>query len=245
MNEVKITGSMGEIFGVLRLPKREGPMPLVIISHGFGGTYEGNEEVAEYFTEHGFATYNYDFCGGSLESHSAGAMVDMTVLTEARDLNAVMDHFKRDARFDQIFLWGASQGGFVSSYVAGKRPEDVAALVLEFPAYVLQDDARARARADGSFAKTETVMGNPIGRGYNEAAVSFDIYDVIGGYAGDVLLLHGDADPIVPLSYAQRAIQVYHAAELVVMKGQGHGFIGDSRAEALAREAAFIQAHIA
>ena len=143
--------------------------------------------------------FNLDFCGGGLESKSDGSMLEMTVLTEAEDLNAVIDHFKNDPRFTKLFLMGFSQGGFVSSYVAAQRPEDAAGPVLEYPACVLQDDARKRALPDGAFPATSNVMGQTIGRVYNEAAVSFDVYDVIGGYTGKALILHGDQDGIVPL----------------------------------------------
>lgn len=243
MNEIIIPGSLGDIYGILQLPKTDSPVPLIILSHGFGGTHDGNQDYADYFLEQGFATYNFDFCGGGLGSKSAGTMLDMSVLTEVKDLNAIIDHFTMDDRFDRIFLWGASQGGFVSSYAAAQRPGDVAAMALEFPAFVLQDDARRRANADGGFPETESVMGVRIGHIYGEDAVSFDIYDVIGGYSGDVLILHGDRDSIVPLSYSQRAVEVYSSAELVVMEGENHGFMGQARTEAKEREADFFRAH--
>ena len=243
MEEIMIPGSMGDIYGILQLPETDGPVPLVILSHGFGGTLDGNRDCADYFVGQGFATYIFDFCGGGSGSRSAGTMLEMSVLTEARDLDAIIDRFKADARFDRIFLWGASQGGFVSSYAAARRPEDVAAMVLEFPAFVLQDDARARANPDGTFPEYDSVLGARIGRIYDEDAVSFDIYDVIGAYTGDVLILHGDRDGIVPLRYSQRAKAVYASADLVVMAGQDHGFVGQAKAEALEREACFFKAH--
>ena len=243
MNEIIIPGSMGDIYGILQIPENGGSVPLIILSHGFGGTHAGNQDYADYFLDQGFATYNFDFCGGGLGSRSAGTMLEMSVLTEAEDLNAIIEYFKADARFDRVFLWGASQGGFVSSYVAAQRPGDVAAMVLEFPAFVLQDDAKTRANPDGTFPETESVMGIRIGHIYGEDAVSFDIYDVIGGYTGDVLILHGDKDGIVPLSYSQRALEVYSSAELVVMEGQSHGFMGQARAEAKERESDFFRTH--
>ena len=243
MTEIIIQGSMGNLYGILQLPGTEAPYPLIILSHGFGGSHAGNQDYADYFTSHGFATFNFDFCGGGFGSKSDGTMLEMSVLTEAEDLNAIIDHFKTGDRFDCIFLWGASQGGFVSSYVAARKPEDVAAMVLEFPAFVLQDDAKGRANADGSFPDTESVMGITIGHRYGEDAVSFDIYDVIGNYKGDVLILHGDRDGIVPLRYSERAVDVYENAELVVMEGQNHGFIGKARTEAMERETAFFRQH--
>ena len=72
---------------------------------------------------------------------------------------------------------------------------------------------------------------------------SFDIYDVIGNYKGDVLILHGDRDGIVPLRYSERAVDVYENAELVVMEGQNHGFVGKARTGAMERETAFFREH--
>lgn len=243
MDGAMINGSMGRIYGVLQTPSGEGPWPLVILSHGFNGTHGGVMDYAAHFCAQGFAAYCYDFCGGSANSKSEGSMLDMSVLTEAEDLDAVIDHFKADGRFDGILLWGASQGGFVSAYVAARRPADVRAMALEFPAFVIQDDARKRANPDGSFAEQNTALGARIGRKYNEDAVSFDIYDVIGGYDGPVLILHGDRDGLVPISYSRRAAEVYASAEMVVMPGEGHGFMSKARDEAKQRETAFFQAH--
>ncbi len=245
MEKIRIGGSLGEIYGILSMPEREGPVPLVILSHGFGGDLRGNEDYAAFFTRQGFAVYNFDFCGGGRGSRSAGSMLEMTVLTEAEDLGAVMDHFAPDPRFSCTALWGGSQGGFVTAYVSAARPEDAAAVVLEFPAIVLQEDAKKRANADGSFPETSNVMGNIISRRFNEVATSFDLYDLIGAYRGPVLILHGDRDPIVPLSYSERARDLYERAELIVMPGQGHGFTGAARQEAMEKEAAFLKEHMA
>ena len=236
-----IQSSNGKIYGELNIPDAESPIPLVILSHGFGGNLLGNQDYAAHFFSQGFATYNFDFCGGGFGSKSDGTMLDMSVLTEADDLNAIIDFFKDDARFSEIYLWGASQGGFVSAYVASQRPQDVAKVILEFPAIVLQDDAKARANADGSFPETSRVMGVAISRKYNEDAVSFDLYDLIGAYTGPVLILHGDKDPIVPLRYSQRAAEVFPNAELIVMPGQGHGFMGKARTEAMEKETDFFR----
>ncbi len=94
---------------------------------------------------------------------------------------------------------------------------------------------------DGTFPETFSAMNTQISRKFNETAVSFDIYDVIGMYTGDVLIQHGDQDFLVPMSYSQRAAEVFPSAELVVLPGQGHGFRDAGRAEAMERELAFFQ----
>ena len=237
MEELDIPASLGKLYGVFQAPSASAP--LIILSHGFNGCHLGNQDFADFFSAHGFATFCLDFCGGGIRSKSDGELKDMTVLTEAEDLNAVIDYFR--PQFSEIFLWGASMGGFISSYVAAHRPQDVKALAIEFPAYVLQDDAKKRANPDGTFPETFSAMNTQISRKFNETAVSFDIYDVIGMYTGDVLIQHGDQDFLVPMSYSQRAAEVFPSAELVVLPGQGHGFRDAGRAEAMERELAFFQ----
>lgn len=214
------------IYGTLHIPEDGRDVhPLVIMSHGFGGAHWRLDQFASDFVQAGYLAYGFDFCG-SARSQSDGNPLENSVLTEADDLNGVMDVLlqRPDVDRSRVCLFGRSQGGFVSSYVAAQRPADVRALVMFFPAFVLQDDARKRADDQGKFPEASEVMGKTIGRKYNEDAVSFDIYDVIGAYKGKVLIVHGDADAIVPLSYSERAVECYADAQLVVLPGQGHGF---------------------
>ena len=240
MEEIVIQSPNGNVYGVLRLPERKTPVPLVILSHGFGGNHSLDLDSAAYFNKAGFATFSLDFCGGGFNSRSSGTMLDMSVLTEAADLDAVIDHFRSDGRISEICLWGASQGGFVSAYVSARRPGDISAVVLEFPAIVLQDDSEKRRLPDGTFPETSSILGARISRKYDEDATSFNLYDLLPAYTGPVLILHGDQDPIVPLRYSEKAAETYANARLVVLPGQGHGFTGASKHDALAMETEFF-----
>ena len=233
--ELYIPASMGKLFGVFQQP--DNAPALIILSHGFNGSHLGNQDFADFFTSKGFATFCLDFCGGGMDSRSEGAYEEMSVLTEAEDLNDVVDYFL--PKFPVIFLWGASQGGFISSYVAAHRPEDVRALAIEFPAFVLQDDSQKRLNQNAG-----PDMGIQISRKYNLDAVSFDIYDVLPGYTGDVLIQHGDQDRLVPQQYSERAAEAFPSAELIILPGEGHGFRGASRLEAMKREEAFFRNHL-
>ncbi len=245
VTEHLIPGSLGNVYGVLKMPDAGEPVPLVILAHGFGGSHIGGLDYADRFVSGGYAAFSLDFCGGGIFSRSDGSMPEMSVLTEARDLNAVIDYFRDDPRFSDICLWGESQGGFVSSYVAAERPEDIAALVIEYPAYVLQDDAKRRQLPDGSFPERSTLLGMTIGRVYSEDVVSFDIYEHMSAYDGPVLILHGDRDRLVPMAYSEKAVKVFPHAELIVMPGQGHGFMGAGRREAMNTELAFLDRNLA
>ena len=86
-------------------------------------------------------------------------------------------------------------------------------------------------------------MGVKLSRKYDEDATSFDLYDLLPGYPGPVLILHGDRDPIVPLRYSEKAKETFPDAELIVYPGQGHGFNGTALKDALEKETAFFMEH--
>ena len=231
------------LYGELYLPEKEGPLPLVILCHGFGGNRTHMAVYARLFARNGIAAFAFDFIGGGLVSRSDGTMKEMSVLTEAADLDVVMDRMMELPEIDgnHIFLMGASQGGFVCSYTAGKRPGDVAGLIALFPAYVLQDNAWAQTPDPDNIPETISLMGLTLGRIYNADAMSFDIYEVIANYPGKVLILHGTKDFVVPISYSERAAEIFPDAELVRYEGAGHGFQGRDETDAEERSLAFVQ----
>ena len=227
VEELPLKNGERDIYGILYRPVgRKRRWPTVILSHGYGGSAANCVPYAEIFAAHGFACYAFDFCGGGPASRSSGQMIEMSVLTEASDLDAVLAQVRASKYADasRVFLWGESQGGFVSAYVAARRPEMVRGLILFYPAFVLQDAIRARYPNPADIPETAVVMDNRIGAVYARDALSFDIYEVMGRYPGDVLIVHGDCDAMVPLSYSERAQKVYASAELRVIPGGFHGF---------------------
>ena len=245
------------LYGVLFLPDRpwmggktgqekdyrHDSYPLVIGCHGFDGSYSHKLDYARYLAERGIAFYTFDFYGGSRTTMSGGTMEEMSVLTEADDLEAVLRFFRADSRFDpdRILLWGHSQGGYVASYLAGTRPDWVRVLILLYPAYVIQDDAEDYLKAHGSFPDHYYQWDCTLGKIYGEDALSQDIYQVISRFPGKVLIVHGDQDQIVPISYSRKALKYFPKARLHVMEGAGHGFEGKDR-EIMKEEAlAFLE----
>ena len=232
-----------KISGELLLPDTDTPMPLVILSHGFGGNRANVREYAEVFAEHGTAAFIFDFIGGGRSIKSDGKTTEMSVLTEAADLECILDELKADDRFDpeKIFLFGESQGGFVSTYVAGDRPDDVAGLVVLYPAYVLQDNCREMTPDINDIPETMNLMGTTIGSIYNRDALSFDIYDQMKAYDGKVLIIHGTSDSIAPISYSERAVETFPDAQLIKYDGANHGFYGTTARQAAQESLGFIR----
>ena len=227
LEEFTVAHDGGSVFGKIAYPEGEGPWPTVVFSHGFSACRPYDTGMERDFVNRGFAFASFDFRNGVPGSRSSGASVEMSVLTEADDLNAVLDWVRALPLVDNrhVFLLGSSQGGYVSTYVAASRPRDIAGLALFFPAFNIGDDARARCSECGGVIPDEMQIGPlVIGRRYIEDALSVDIYECIGAYEGDVLVVHGMLDDVVPVEYSRRAACTFKGScTFEVIDELGHG----------------------
>lgn len=192
-------------------------LPIAIVSHGFMANQMTVKHYAKYLAEMGYAAFCYDFCGGCvMMGKSDGNTTDMSVLTEVSDLQAVIRYSRGLDYTDgsDILLMGCSQGGFVSALTASKLKREINKLVLFYPALCIPDDARKGKMMWAEFDPEnipEIINCGPmkLGRRYASDVVNMDPYEEIRGYEGDVLIVHGTADKIVDISYAQKAAEVY------------------------------------
>ena len=87
-------------------------LPAAVVSHGFMANQSTVRHYASYLAEMGYAAYCFDFNGGSVAgSKSDGKTTDMSVLTEALDLEAVIDHVLQLSYIDAgkgVLLMGCS-----------------------------------------------------------------------------------------------------------------------------------------
>ncbi|MCR0410327.1 alpha/beta fold hydrolase [[Clostridium] innocuum] len=233
--EFEINYDDKRIYGQLYLPlDTKEKYPLVIISHGLGGNYETGADYAMNLAKQGYAVYCFDFRGGSASSKSSGSTLEMSLFTEQDDLNAVIDTLKKRSFIDEknIFLMGTSQGGAVSAITAAKR-KDIQGMILLYPAFVLVDMAQEQFESVDDIPETYQLLWLRVGRVYAEKLLDYDIYEEIKKYQEDVLILHGDEDDIVPLSYSQKALDTYPSARLHILHGAGHGFYGSDATQAI------------
>lgn len=233
------------IYGELLLPKGiDGKLPAVIVSHGLNSNGKNAEKlVGMSLAMSGFAVYCFDFFGGNLHSKSGGKMWEMSVFTEQDDLNAVIDRIKAIDAIDpdKLFLLGESQGGFVTAITAAQRPEDIRAVIEYYPAFCIPEDAAARHGSVENIPEREKFGGSLLGRIYSEGLIDYDVFEAIRGYSGPVLIIHGDKDKVVDISYGRRAAEVYEHAEFVSLPGEIHGFTGEGRKKAARLSYEFLQ----
>ena len=200
-----------EIYGCLYRPRFAGSTyPLVILGHGYGGSYSDNLDYGRYLAEHGIACYVFDFCGGSDESKSTN--VDMTLWTEMEDMNSIVDHMMDQSWLDNegLYLAGKSLGGSVAALIAAERPEDVDGLILHYPFFVISD----------AFRENDSIT---------EEYIIPEVFEQIAKFEGPVVIFNGDKDKYVPLEYSKQAKENYRNAKLFVIEGAGHGFSGSNR----------------
>ena len=226
-----------KINGTLFLPKthKNERLPIAIVCHEFMANQLFSFPYAKALAGIGFAALCFDFCGGGLVSTSRGSRRDMSVLTEISDIKAVIRFAQSLSNTDEseLLLVGCSQGGLVAALTAAQMPETVNGLVLLYPALCIPDAARAGEmlwlKFDPSHIPEKMHAGPmPLGRRYAADVMNMDAFRQIAGYSGKVLLLHGDRDAIVDISYAEKAESVYRAAgadvRFVVIPGGKHIF---------------------
>lgn len=216
------------IWGIAYIPETgQEKFPLVICSHGLGGSYTSCMEYAELLASHGFATYCFDFRGGG-GSHSDGRLTEMSLITEATDVQTIIAAAKNWDFVDpeKIILLGESQGGAASAIAAARSKDDVNGLILCYPALLVHDAVHEQFDSLDEVPDSFFFNWLTVGRPYVADVWDYDVYSEIGNYSKPVLLMHGDRDGIVPSSYAERAAEVYPDVEYHVISGGGHGFYG-------------------
>ena len=207
-------------------------LPVAIICHGFMAWQDTVRHYAKELARMGYCAYCFDFCGGSVmkKGKSDGKTTDMSVLTEVRDLEAVIEYVQSlPYTGSELLLMGCSQGGFVSALTAAKHPGLADKLVLFYPALCIPDDARAGkmmfARFDPQNIPEKLHCGPmKLGRCYPASVIDMDPYEEIKAYTGPVLIIHGTKDKIVRMDYSKRAAECYANAELHFIAGGAHGF---------------------
>ena len=250
--EIWCENGSNRIYGIAYIPEAEGRLPLVIFSHELGNNHEAGVRYAECLAAHGYAAYVFDFCGGSAggtQNRSDGSNSEMSVLTEASDLSAVLDAAKAWPFVDseKVFLLGGSQGGLVTIITGCERQDELAGMMLMYPALSAKADSQAN-----SYALPEEVPEDVplfggwmhVGRNYITDLWKVDFDQLFASYRGKLLLLHGDQDSTVDVSWSEQAVEIIPDCEFHVIPGGGHEFYGQPFEEAMGYIISYIDGQL-
>jgi dipeptidyl aminopeptidase/acylaminoacyl peptidase len=182
--------------------------PLLIICHGFIGNRVGVDRLfvkaAREFSAKGFLVLRFDFagCGESTGDYGSGgldAMIEQTrkVLDYATSIDCV--------DLSRVILLGHSLGGATALLTAAKDTR-VKILVLWSPVAHPHNDI-VRIVGIGEYERLQ-LGGSIDHQGYSFTSQFFQSLshhqplEQLRKFSGDVLLVHGTADEIIPVDYA-------------------------------------------
>ena len=229
---VSIDGDHGKLSAIIQKPELQAGQqcPMVVFCHGFGGRKEGSlfELIADTLQAHGIASIRFDF---NAHGESEGEFKDMTVPNEIEDAKKVVEYV-RDLRYvSDLAIVGHSQGGVVAAMTAGELgTEAFKAVALMAPAAVLRDDAIRGSTFGKQYDPfdlgeyVELFGGMKLGANYVKTAFTLPIYETAAKYQGSALIVHGNADRVVPYTYGERFHQIWPKSEFVMQEYYDHGF---------------------
>ena len=226
------------IYGQLILPAdadEATPLPTLVCAHGFGGNYLKCLPYAWAMAEAGWAAYCFDFCGGGYAVRSKGNPLDMTPDTERDDLAAVIAELSNKPFVDTscLCLLGEGQGGLVATLFAREEPDAPQAMALIHPTFNLQEQMRRTFPTKKNIPASFRHAGMRVGRQFGEVLFDTNAYQMMPGYAGDVLIVSGTDDTSVPKESLTRAVDAFPAAELSLIPGGRHVLTGPTQERAI------------
>ncbi|MFC4857059.1 alpha/beta hydrolase [Actinophytocola glycyrrhizae] len=225
----------------------EEPRRAVLMVHGAGVT---RDEVglypllAEALAAAGVASLRLDLPG---HGTSGGRRADLTLSGLLNALDAATAKVAALTGLARTGIVAASLSGGVSAYFAAHREEIVDRLVLLYPLldyrrrFVFGKPWWTGTEVTGEAAETLDRQGHvehtpvfPLGRAMLNEVFWLRPDEVFRDLVAPTMLIHGSADPTIPLASSEKAAADLTAEhELVVLDGAGHGFspAGDSPAE--------------
>lgn len=213
------------------------PRALVVLCHGIplsrpDPSDAGYPALARGICEAGYATLFMNFRG------TGGSGGDFSIAGWYRDLEAVMEFAVSEhaaGRFPALAVAGFSAGGSLAIRYAAEHGGACGIAAFAAPA-----DFTGIFPRENLFAFLELAKEVGIIRSYDYPPDPFAFYgeleesaaiDFVGGVSpASLLLVHGDADDMVPLDEGRRLIEsALEPKELVVLPGGGHRLRHDSR----------------
>ncbi len=195
--------------------------PTILHVHGNAGNIVSHAWFTEHLPRAGFNVFIFDFRGYGQSEGSATRREGLIA-----DTHAAIDHLLSRADVDpkRLGVYGQSLGGAIALNVMADRSE-IRAAVLESAFTSWREVAASALGGDP-----------PLFLGSWMAAVCIrDTHRPIDAMARidrPSLLLHGDADSIVPVSHARRLADASAGqARLVVLTGGAHNSLRDSHPE--------------
>ena len=225
-----------DIPAIFTLPETDGRLPCVIMCHGTGSSKDeaGNQyvDLADKLARKGVASIRFDFAGCG-ESTDTG--INQTFMAEVADTVKAYEFVTSQERIDsnRIGIIGYSQGDRVMAMFLDKYYDKIKAAVSW---------SGACHNGEGAFAGWYDVFyPQAVEQGYAAIPLGWrsDLIvplawfeeirntkplDALKKYTGELLVMAGDADVLVPMPHCEEIAATNEKAELIIYEGADHNF---------------------
>lgn len=206
----------------------------LIFLHGFPGSCEGTAKaISRRLVKKGILCLRFDF-GGTLTSD--GKFEDKLISKEVAEVRDAIDFLEKQYGIKEVALAGTSTGAIVAGLYA-HRDKRVKNLMLLGTIHNLKtgvhydftDEMIAR------FKKKGYILYNRPGKWYNRKKLMKAYYDeffnldlpgAIRKYHGNLLIIHGSKDFLVPIEDAKKLYKLANRPKEFYMPPTGHSYWG-------------------
>jgi dipeptidyl aminopeptidase/acylaminoacyl peptidase len=229
IKEIRLKADGLELAGELHIPSKDKVHPALCVCHGIPAapsdpTNKGYTLLAQRFCHAGFITLIFNFRGtGKSEGN-------LDILGWCRDLQAALDFLYnlKEADKTHFCLLGFSGGAAVSVYTAAHDPRVSSVVTCACPAdFRLLSQRKGSLNSIQRFRQIGVIRDRDFPPSIEEWERGFDIISPIKWIdkisPRPLLLVHGDADELIPLEHAHKLYQkAKEPKELKIMPGAKH-----------------------
>lgn len=201
-SEMTITLDSG-VVGILAQPAADGPVPAVLMLHGFGSQKDevGDmyKRLAASLTEAGIASLRIDFRGWG---ESGGAMTDSTLVGMVEDAAEAYAYLTAQDFVDtaRVGVLGFSLGGRIAIVSGAQNPAWYRSMAVwstgaDIPADFLGQDKLDTASAEGQVTIDLGWREVTLGKGFFESLSAYRMEEEFVQYPNSFMVIAGADDP--------------------------------------------------
>lgn len=242
VDEVTVTNGARAVPATVVVPDGEGPFPAVVMNHGHGGGRQENGgfgRIAEELADSGILTISMDFpgSGDSKEPFTEGYLSNMISDSNA-SLAYILANYEVDA--DRLGIFGYSMGGRVALTIGASPENPYRAMGLLAPSADWGQEMidnfmggheefkrlYAEASTDKGYADFTTQWGQHqmLSLTWFDELIASRPLDKISAYEGEMIVIHGGKDVVVPSAINEAVVAAYPAATIVLVPDADHGY---------------------
>ncbi len=229
------------IAGTFHEPARPGNAG-VVLGHCFTCSRHTSilKDLADAVTERGIMALRFDFSGNG---QSTGDFRQTTYTRHRDEMRRAVAELT-SMGIDRIGLAGHSMGASIALMTATVLPETAAVCALAgrldggSAADLFSREQQIRARRAGEIEFISRGRRLRLGKDFFEDAIHHDPRRILRDMSAPLLVVHGEADEIIPVSAAYGAVRLCPDAELMILPGVDHMFLDKERRKSAAEHIA-------